>query len=82
MTDKNISAYHITGWLLGVMLCSTTSLDFPTIDRTNIVCFELHLMCGLVLPLSKFLVSILNYIGCELVHLHPNAISVLLQHAM
>jgi hypothetical protein len=48
-------------------------LDFPTIDRTNIVCFE----CELGLPPSKFLVSILNYIRCELVHLHPNTISLL-----
>jgi hypothetical protein len=45
------------------------------IDRTNIVCFESHLMCGLGLPPSKFLVSVLNYIECELVHLHSNAIS-------
>jgi hypothetical protein len=34
-------------------------------------------MCGLGLPPSKFLVSILNYVGYELVHLHPNAISEL-----
>jgi hypothetical protein len=34
-------------------------------------------MCGLHHPLSKFLVSMLNYIGCELVHLHLNAILAL-----
>jgi hypothetical protein len=34
-------------------------------------------MCRLGLPPSKFLVSILNYIGCELVHLNLNAISTL-----
>jgi hypothetical protein len=38
--DKDLSAYHTTDWLLGVMLFSTTTLDFPMIDRTNIVCFE------------------------------------------
>jgi hypothetical protein len=38
---------------------------------------ESHLMCGLGLPPSKFLVSILNYLGCELVHLNPNAIATL-----
>jgi hypothetical protein len=65
VTDKDISAYHAVGWLLGVLLC------------TNVVCFESHLMCGLGLPLRKFLVSTLNYTGCELVHLHLNAISAL-----
>jgi hypothetical protein len=59
------------------MICSTTTLDFPMIDLTNIVCFESHLMCGLDLPPSKLHVSILNFIYCELVHLHPNAISTL-----
>jgi hypothetical protein len=34
-------------------------------------------MCGLELPPSKFLVFVLNYIRCELVHLHPNAILAL-----
>jgi hypothetical protein len=34
-------------------------------------------MCGLDLPPSKFHVSILNHIGCELVHLNPNTISTL-----
>jgi hypothetical protein len=77
MSNKNISAYHTVGWLPGVMLCSTTTLDFPMIDQTNNVCFKSHMMCGLVLPPSKFLVSILNYIGCELVHLHLNDISTL-----
>jgi hypothetical protein len=33
-------------------------------------------MCWLGLPPSKFLVSVLNYVGCELDHLHLNAILV------
>jgi hypothetical protein len=64
--DKYITACHDTGWLWGVLVCTPTTLDFLTIDQTNIICFESHLMCGLGLPPSKFLVSILNYIGCEL----------------
>jgi hypothetical protein len=52
-------------------------LDFSMINRTNIVYFESHLICGLGLPPIKFLVSVLNYIRCELIHLHLNAISVL-----
>jgi hypothetical protein len=66
VTDKDISAYHVAGWLLGVLLCSPTTLYFLTINRTNIVCFESYLMCGLGLPPSKFLVSILNYCYCFL----------------
>jgi hypothetical protein len=77
ITNMDITVYHDAGWLLGVLLCSTTSLDFPTIDRTNTVCFESHMMCGSGLPPSKFFVSILNYLGCELVHVHQNTIMAL-----
>jgi hypothetical protein len=75
--DNDITAYHDVGWLLGALVCTPTTLDFSTIDRINIVSFESHLMCRLGLPPNKFLVSVLKYIGCELVHLHPDAISSL-----
>jgi hypothetical protein len=75
--DKDIVAYHDASELPGGLVFTPTSLDFLTIDRINIVCFESHLMCGLGLPPSKFLVSVLNYMGCELVHRHPNAITIL-----
>jgi hypothetical protein len=74
ITEAGLSAYHISDWLPGGMLSSTTNLEFPTINKTNIVCCESHLMVGLGLPLGKFLVSILNYLRCELVHLNLNAI--------
>jgi hypothetical protein len=77
VTDKDIANFHDVGWLLGVFLCTPTTLDFPTINRTHIVYFESHLMCGLGLPPSKFLVSVLNYLGCKLVHLHLNTFAVL-----
>jgi hypothetical protein len=77
VTDNDICAYHTAGWLPGVFLCTLTTLDFPTINQTNIVCFESHLICGLGLSPSKFLVSILNYVGCELVYLYPNIVSAL-----
>jgi hypothetical protein len=76
-SKKDLAAYHATGCHPCVMLSSTTDLDFPTIDKTIIVCFESHPMCGLDLPPSKFLISILNYLGHELIHLNPNAIAVL-----
>jgi hypothetical protein len=75
--EKHFFAYPSAGWLLGAMLCSTTFLDLPTIDQTTIVCFESHLICGLGLPPSKFLMCILNYIRCELIHLNSNTIDAL-----
>jgi hypothetical protein len=76
-SEKDLAAYHANGWLAGVVLSSTTDLEFPTIDKTIIVYFESHLMCGLGLPPRKFLISILNYLRCELIHLNLNAITVL-----
>jgi hypothetical protein len=74
ITEVDLTAYHATGWLLGGMLSSTTDLEFPTINKTVIVYFESHLMARLGLSPSKFLVSILNYLKCEVVHLNPHAI--------
>jgi hypothetical protein len=82
VADKDIVAYHDAGWLSGVLVYTPTTLDFPTIDQTNIICFESHLMYRLGLPPSKFLVSVLNYIGCKLVHLHPKAILMLSYFSM
>jgi hypothetical protein len=77
VTEADLTAYHATGWLPDGVLSSTTDLEFPTIDKTVIICFESHRMGGLGLPPSKFLVSILNYLRCELVHLNLNAIAML-----
>jgi hypothetical protein len=77
VTEAYLAAYHIIGWLLGGVLSSTTDLEFPVIDKTIIICFESNLVAGLGLPPSKFLVSILNYLRCELVHLNPNTIIAL-----
>jgi hypothetical protein len=82
VTDVDLTTYHATGWLPGGMLSSTTDLEFPTIDKTIIVYFESHLMAGLGLPPSKFLISILNDLMCELVHLNSNAIAALSYFSM
>jgi hypothetical protein len=74
MDEKDITNFHTVGWLLGSLLYTPTTLEFPTINHTRIVYFESHLMCGLSLPPSKFLVVILNYMGYELIHLHPSAV--------
>jgi hypothetical protein len=47
------------------------------VDNSTVVCFESHLATGLGLPPSKFLVSILNFLMCALVHLNPNGIATL-----
>jgi hypothetical protein len=52
------------------------------VDNSTVVCFESHLIAGLGLTPSKFLVSILNFLGCELVHLNSNAIAALSCFAM
>jgi hypothetical protein len=47
------------------------------VDGSTVVCFESHLVAGLDLPPSKILIAIINFLGCELVHLNPNAIVAL-----
>jgi hypothetical protein len=47
------------------------------VDITIVVYFQSHLVAGLDLPPSKFLVSILNFLKCELVHLNLNVITAL-----
>jgi hypothetical protein len=37
VTNKDIAVYHEASWLPGVLVYTPTTLDFPTIDRTNIV---------------------------------------------
>jgi hypothetical protein len=77
ITEANRNAYLATGWLLGEAVSSISDLEFPTVDTTTIVCFESHLIARLGLPPSKFLVSILNFLKCELIHLNLNTIIAL-----
>jgi hypothetical protein len=75
--EADLAAYHATSWLPGGVISSTSDLEFPTVDNTTIACLESHLIAGLDLPPSKFLVSIINFLRCELVHLNSNAIVAL-----
>jgi hypothetical protein len=77
VAEADHAAYHTVGWLSGGVETSISDLDFPMVDDTTIVCIESHLIAGLGLTPSKFLVSILNFLRCELVHLNPNAITAL-----
>jgi hypothetical protein len=77
VTEADRSAYHNAGWLPGGVESFIPDLEFLMVDNTIVVCFESHLVVGLGLPPSKFFVSILNFLRCELVHLNPNAIAAL-----
>jgi hypothetical protein len=71
----NRQTYHDLSWLTDNLISSIPMLDIPITHGSTLVCFESHLAAGLGLPPSKFLVAIMNFIGCELVHFNPNAIS-------
>jgi hypothetical protein len=38
VAHMDISTYHATSWLPGVLLCSPTTMDFLTTDRPNEHC--------------------------------------------
>jgi hypothetical protein len=77
VTEADRAAYHIAGWLSCGVESFVPDLEFLTIDKTTVVCFDSHLSTVLGLPPTKFLISVLNFLRCELVHLNPNAIVVL-----
>jgi hypothetical protein len=52
-------------------------VDVPTVHDSTTICFESYLIAGLGLTPSKFLSSIMNFLGGELVHFNPNAIAAL-----
>jgi hypothetical protein len=59
------------------MISTIPKVDVPTFHGSTILYFESHLLAGLGLPPSKFLVAIINYLGCSLVHFNTNALTVL-----
>jgi hypothetical protein len=77
MTELDRSAYHNVGWLPGGVEFFIPDLEYLMVDNTTVVYFKSHLVARLSHPLGKFLVFILNFLRCELVHLNPNAITAL-----
>jgi hypothetical protein len=77
ITEADHQANHDFGWLSGNLMSTVPEVDFPTTHGSIVVCFESHLITGLGLPPSKFLVAIMNLLGCELVQFKPNAITAL-----
>jgi hypothetical protein len=82
VTKEECLAYHSFSWLTGNLISMIPEVDVPTVHDSTTICFESYLITGLGLPFSKFLSSILNFFGCELVHFNPNAIAALSYFAM
>jgi hypothetical protein len=82
VTEEDHLAYHRFGWLTSNLLSTIPEIDVSTVHDSTIVCFESYLVAGLGLPPSKFLSSIMNFLGCELVHFNPNVIATLSCFAM
>jgi hypothetical protein len=77
ITEADHQVYHDFGWLTDNQMSTIPEVDFPTTHGSTVVCFESHMIAGLGLPPSKFLVAIMNFLGCEPVHFNPNAIIAL-----
>jgi hypothetical protein len=77
VTDGKRQAYHERGWLTGNVISSIPEVDVPTIEGSTAICFESHLIARLGLPPSKFLVTVMGYLNCELFHFNHNAIFAL-----
>jgi hypothetical protein len=77
VTDDERQAYHECGWLTGNIISSVPEVDVPIVEGSTVVCFKSHLVAGLGLPPSKFMVTVMGYLNCELFHFNPNAISAL-----
>jgi hypothetical protein len=75
--EDNRRVYHDHGWLTVNLVSLIPEVDVPTVEGSTILCFESQLAAGVGLPPSKFLSSIMNYLGCSLVHLNANAIFAL-----
>jgi hypothetical protein len=77
VTEDDRRTYHDRGWLTGNLVSFIPEVNVSTVDGSTIICFKSQLAAGVGLPPSKFLSSIMNYLGCSLVRLNSNAVSAL-----
>jgi hypothetical protein len=63
VTEDDRRAYHDRGWLTGNLVTFIPEVDVLTVEGSTIICFESQLAAGVGLPPSKFLSSIMNYLG-------------------
>jgi hypothetical protein len=82
VTEADRKAYYDLGWLSGNLISFIPEMDVPTVEGSTVLCFECQLAAGLGLLPSKFLSSVMSYLGCSLVHLNANAVSALSSFAM
>jgi hypothetical protein len=82
VTEADRQAYHDLGWLSGNLISFIPEVDVSTVEGSTVLCFECQLAAGLGLPPSKFLSSVMSYLGCSLVHLNTNAVSALSSFTM
>jgi hypothetical protein len=82
VTEDDRRAYHDRGWLAGNLVSFIPEIDVPTVKSSTILCFESQLAAGLGHPPSKFLCSIMNYLGYSLVYLNANVVSALSSFVM
>jgi hypothetical protein len=82
VTEKEHLACHRFGWLTGNLISMIPEVDVLTVHDSTTICFESYLIAGLGLSPSKFLSSMMNFLGWELVHFNPNAIATLSCFAM
>jgi hypothetical protein len=77
VTEDDHRAYHNRGWLTGNLVSFIPEVDVPTVESSTIIFFESQLAARVGLSPSKFLSSIMNYLGCSLVHLNSNVVLAL-----
>jgi hypothetical protein len=77
ITEADRQAYHDFDLLTRNLVSTVHEVDFPTTHGSIVISFESHLIAGLGLLPNKFLVAIMNFLDCELVHFNPNAIAAL-----
>jgi hypothetical protein len=82
VTEADRQAYHDLDWLSGNLISFIPEVDVHVVEGSTILCFECQLAAGLGLPTSKFLSSVMSYLGCSLVHLNANAVSALSSFAI
>jgi hypothetical protein len=77
VTEGEHAAYHDFGWLSDSLVSTIPEVEIPIVHDSTVICFESHLIGGLGLSPSKFLVTIMSNLGYRLAHFNPNAIAAI-----
>jgi hypothetical protein len=66
VTEGERAAYHDFGWLSDSLVSTIPEVEIPTVHDSTVICFESHLIGGLGLSPSKFLVTVMSNLGYRL----------------